>query len=220
MKYLLLFWISINVSVAYKICIAGATSGLGKELLYQSIGNKNVELFALSSSLKELTVPCRTNSFQEIKTKETFDDPSIIKGNYWEDITKYDYDHLVLTTGAKPFENDYSDELTHKFIEHLSTRCKSISLVSAYGVGDSLNLYEPGISIMNIWYLKDVYRAKYEQERMLNSLDNVLVKIYRPKALSYGDTALNSISRKDLAEQILSEIDLSENNMTTGRCVL
>jgi hypothetical protein len=62
---------------------------------------------------------------------------------------------------------------------------------------------------MNAWYLKDVYRAKNKQENLLNqfnSLNDVSIKIYRPKALSYGKTLLNSISRKKLAEIILHDI--------------
>ena len=31
--------------------------------------------------------------------------------------------------------------------------------------------------------------------------------LYRPKALSYGDTLLDSISRKDLADEILSKLN-------------
>lgn len=199
------------ISSPYKICIVGASSGLGKELIYQSTNKSDIEIIALSNSYKELEIPCRVDSFQEPSNyqKETFQDPTILRGNYWENINDLNYDHLILTTGAQPFEKDYSDELTQKFIDNLSTKCKSISLISAYGVGDSLNLYEPGISIMNAWYLKDVYRAKNNQENLLNqfnSLNDVSIKIYRPKALSYGKTLLNSISRKKLAEIILHDI--------------
>ena len=47
---------------------------------------------------------------------------------------------------------------------------------------------------------------KNNQENLLNQLDDVSIKIYRPKALSYGKTLLNSISRKNLAEIILHDI--------------
>ena len=196
------------ISSSYKICIVGASSGLGKELVYQSTNKSDIEIIALSNSYKEFEIPCRVDSFQEPSNyqKETFEDPAIIRGNYWENINDLNYEHLILTTSAKPFEKDYSDELTQKFIDNLSTKCKSISLISAYGAGDSLNVYEPGISIMNSWYLKDVYRAKNNQENILNQLNDVSVKIYRPKALSYGKTLLNSISRQKLAQIILHDI--------------
>ena len=205
---LYIFLSTLPIISSYKICIVGASSGLGKELIYQSTNKSDIEIIALSNSYKEFEIPCRVDSFQEPfdYQKETFEDPSIIRGNYWENINDLNYDHLILTTGAKPFEKDYSDELTQKFIDNLSTKCKSISLISAYGVGDSLNAYEPGISIMNAWYLKDVYRAKNNQENLLNQLDDVSIKIYRPKALSYGKTLLNSISRQKLAQIILHDI--------------
>lgn len=195
-------------SSSYKICIVGASSGLGKELVYQSTNKSDIEVIALSNSYKEFEIPCRVDSFQEPPNyqKKTFEDPAIIRGNYWENINDLNYDHLILTTSAKPFQKDYSDELTKKFIDNLSTKCKSISLISAYGAGDSLNVYEPGISIMNSWYLKYVYRAKNNQENILNQLDDVSVKIYRPKALSYGKTLFNSISRQKLAQIILYDI--------------
>ena len=205
---LYIFLSTLPTILSYKICIVGASSGLGKELIYQSTNKSDIEIIALSNSYKEFEIPCRVDSFQEPSNyqKETFEDPTIIRGNYWENINDLNYDHLILTTGAKPFEKDYSDELTKKFIDNLSTKCKSISLISAYGAGDSLNMYEPGISIMNAWYLKDVYRAKNNQENILNQLDDVSVKIYRPKALSYGKTILNSISRQKLAQIILHDI--------------
>lgn len=193
---------------AYKICVVGATSGLGKELIYQGVNERKHDIIALSNAKKDLSIPCRTNSFQEIKNQEKFNHPNIISGNYWEDISKFQYEHLILTTSAKPFEDDYSDKLTKKLIEQIPKKCKSITLISAYGVGDSLKKYDPGIGIMNAWYLKDVYRAKNEQENILKSFKKkIKIKIFRPKALSYGDTILNSISRKDLAEEILDNID-------------
>ena len=90
----------------------------------------------------------------------------------------------------------------------LSLQCQSISLISAFGVGDSLQLGNLGIQIMDSLYLKDVYRAKNQQELLVNNFMDQPVKkfIYRPKALSYGDTILNSTPRQRLAEEILNNI--------------
>ena len=52
---------------------------------------------------------------------------------------------------------------------------------------------------MRNWYLKDVYRAKEEQEKIVNNLnDKINIKIYRPKVLSYGGNAFDSLSRENL----------------------
>ena len=95
-----------------------------------------------------------------------------------------------------------------KVIENLPNNCKTISLISAFGVGESLKKGNIGIAVMNAWYLKDVYRAKNEQELILNNIKNKNIKkfIYRPKALSYGKTTLDSTSRKELAKEILSKV--------------
>tara|TARA_Y100000991_G_C21969057_1_gene348422 strand:- start:1607 stop:2251 length:645 start_codon:yes stop_codon:yes gene_type:complete len=199
----------VDYSASLKLCVIGSGSGLGKELVYQGVNNYDSEIIALSSSKKQTVIPCRTNSFNEIKNNKLFNHPNIITGSYWEDLHNLEYDHLILTTSAKPFENDYSDSLTTKIIEDIPFKCKSISLVSAYGVGNSIKKSNAGIAIMNAWYLKDVYRAKNAQEKILNKFtesNNVKLKIYRPTALSYGETLLDSISRKNLANEILSDI--------------
>ena len=62
---------------------------------------------------------------------------------------------------------------------------------------------------MNSLYLKDVYRAKNVQEQLLNNSNlNIEKFIYRPKALSYGKTNIDSTSRKDLAKKILDDLNL------------
>ena len=62
---------------------------------------------------------------------------------------------------------------------------------------------------MRNWYLKDVYRAKEEQEKIVNNLnDKINIKIYRPKVLSYGGNAFDSLSRENLANEILKYIKI------------
>ena len=57
---------------------------------------------------------------------------------------------------------------------------------------------------MDSLYLKDVYRAKNYQEKALNNYKGDVNKlIYRPKALSYGKTLLDSTSRFELAGKLL-----------------
>ena len=207
-KFLIVFLNLFLFSNAFKICVVGGSSGLGKELIFQSINERDCDVLALTSGIKPITVPCRQNSFNEIRNQEEFNHPNLIKANYWEDISKYGYENIIFTTSAKPFEDDYSDKLMEKVLENISEDCKSITLVSAFGVSDSLKKGNLGISIMNSWYLKDVYRAKNKQEELLNRYKNNIKKyILRPKALSYGDTQLESLSRRQLATNILDKIN-------------
>ena len=195
------------LSDAFKICVVGASSGLGKELIYQTVNERGGSVLGLTSENKPITFPCRVNSFNEIKNQEEFKHPDLFKANYWGDISQYNYENVIFTTGAKPFEDDYSDKLMSKILENLPESCKTITLISAFGVGKSLKKSNLGIEVMNAWYLKDAYRAKNEQEKILNGYKTSAKKyIYRPKALSYGITQIDSTSRKELAETILNQI--------------
>tara|TARA_A100001015_G_C14953064_1_gene697561 strand:- start:343 stop:990 length:648 start_codon:yes stop_codon:yes gene_type:complete len=213
MKILFIFLYG-TLTRAYNLCVIGSTSGLGKELVYQSTVERNMSVLALSGTSKPLTIPCRENSFEEINSQPIFNNPNIKKDNYWKSLKNYEYENIVFTTSAKPFKEDYSDRLLVKILADLPKSCKHLILISAYGVGDSLNENELGINVMNKWYLKDVYRSKNNQENILD-LDIFKTKypelkttILRPKALSYGKTILPSIPREQLAKDILDKIDL------------
>jgi hypothetical protein len=212
MYLMLLTFISLPIIQAYQLCVIGATSGLGKELVYQAAHDKNMSVLALSGSNKILTVPCRVNSFQEIKNQPPFNNPNVVRDNYWKDLSNYNYETLIFTTGAAPFKNDYSDSLMSKILPTLPDTCKHVILISAHGVGSSLSKDEIGIQVMNSWYLRNVYKAKNSQEDLLKlniiktKYPKLKTSIYRPKALSYGATMLPSISRQELASQILKSI--------------
>lgn len=213
-KKIIAFLFLSKLSEAYNLCVVGASSGLGRELIYQGITERDIQVLGLSGISSKISMPCRENSFNEIKNQNIFEHPNLLLDSYWNNIIKYEYDNLVLTTSAKPFENDYSDILLSKILENLPDKCKTITLISAYGAGNTLEKSNLGIEVMNSWYLKDVYRAKNEQEKLLRNFRSRKIEkyIYYPKALSYGDTKLESISRRNLAREILNNIEKSYNN--------
>ena len=63
---IILSLLSYSKSLSYNLCVVGAGGGLGKELVYQASLNRNKTVLALSGGNKRLTIPCRTNSFNEI----------------------------------------------------------------------------------------------------------------------------------------------------------
>jgi hypothetical protein len=199
-------------SYCYDLCVVGATSGLGKELIYQASVEKNKKVLALTSqSSNTLNIPYRGDGYQEKPNTKQFMNSNIDIDSYWNHI-KDNYKTIIFCTGAKPFQDDYSDKVTSKLLNQLSKKCENIVLISAYGVGDSINNANIGIQVMNNLYLKDVYRAKNEQEYIINTYynkDNIQKKIYRPKALSYGNTFIGeSISRYELARVILNDLNI------------
>ena len=196
----------ICVSFAYDVAVVGASGNLGRELVYQAVTDYDANVLALTSQPHKFYKPCRKNSFNCDLVKEEFEDPKITLDNYWSHIND-NYKHIIFCTSSKPFQKDYSDKLLRKFESFLSPECESISLISAFGVGDSIKDGNLGIQVMDNFYLKDVYRSKNVQEEIVKSMDSRLKKyIYRPRALSFGKTFLDSTPRKKLAKNILETI--------------
>ena len=207
-KQVLLLGLYIASTVgAYNLCVIGAGSGLGRELVYQASKDRNKTVLALTTSDK-LYVPFRGEGYNNIEDQEEYISPLVTVDNYWKNI-QASYESLVICTGGTIFESDYSDKLTLKYLENLPESCKDISIVSAYSVEENnLKKFSIPFQIMSNVYLKDVYRAKREQERLIKQYNASVVrkKIFKPRALSYGSTILPSTTRMDLAEEILDAL--------------
>ena len=206
MIILLLFLTFILNVNSYNICVVGSGGGLGRELVYQGLKDKKFTVLALTSEDNIVYEPFRGNGFNDMKETPPIIDKNLKIGNYWKSI-KDNYENIIFCTGGGPFEKDYSDTLMKNIIDNISPECKSITLISAYGVGESLKKSNIGSEVMNSWYLRDAYKAKNEQEKFLESFNgNIKKNLYRPKALSYGNTFLESTSRFDLASEILDNL--------------
>ena len=200
------------------LCVIGANSGLGKELIYQATLSRNKTVLGLYSSSPKVNIPYRGGGLDE-KREEEEEQPietnKLFLNSYWRNPDSLpDYKHIVFCTSAKPFKKDYSDALTAKYIQNLSDKCETITLISAYGVGNSKQKSSLGIRLMDAFYLKDVYRAKNIQENLINNYPyprNAEIKkyIYRPKVLAYGDSPfMQSVSRENFAGEILDNLYL------------
>lgn len=200
-KILIFFLFQVN---SYYLCIVGGSSGIGKELIYQSLENNN-KILALTNNSKNIKIPYRGGGL----SKEDMDINLInnnLKIDLYKNYYKYNFKNIVFTTGAQPFKNDYSDIITKDILSKNLKSLKNIILLSAEGVAETLPNSNIGIKVMNNWYLKDTYRAKNEQEKIVNEYSNKYNKnllIIRPKALSYGVNLYGIKSRKNYAEEIL-----------------
>lgn len=204
--YILWLLLLIRNTCSFNIAIVGASGSLGRELVYQATNDRNLRVLGLTSNPSVIYQPYRGDGFEERNSTPEYKNNNLVLQNYWSGIDNK-YDNIIFCTSAGPFQDDYSDKLIYKFLQDLPDSCKSIHLVSAYGVGDSLENANLGIIAMEKLYLKDVYRAKNRQEQLLNNLNKEVKKyIYRPKALSYGNTFLEATTRKELAEDILDNI--------------
>ena len=205
----IIFFLLFTLTNAYNLCVVGGTSGLGKELVYQSLcANKKV--LALTNSSLSINYPYRGEGLNNKITNDIITNNKLTVDKY-ENFKKYKFDNIVFTTSAGPFQKDYSDKLTNSILKNIKSKLEGMVLVSAHGVGDSLENANLGIKIMDSVYLKDVYRAKNNQENIIKNYgkkNNINTFILRPKALSYGPNMYSVKSRQQLAKEILEYLYL------------
>jgi len=208
-----LYFLLFNLANAFDICVVGASSGLGRELIYQSLNN-NKKVLGLTNNPQKVCIPYRGKGLTELNlNKKKILSNNLILDNY-ENSKKYLFDNIIFTTNGDPFSKDYSFNITKSIMENTKLfdnkalfNLNKIILISAYGVGDSLENSNFGIKVMNNWYLKDVYYNKNQQECYLNKFienSNIKLEILRPKVLSYGENLINAKSRQELANEIIN----------------
>tara|TARA_B100001094_G_scaffold329985_1_gene394071 strand:- start:60 stop:707 length:648 start_codon:yes stop_codon:yes gene_type:complete len=202
---LLLIFLNINIINGFDLCVLGASSGLGREIIYQGLNN-NKKILGLTSNQANIKIPYRGGGLTNKNSNLLLRSPNLKICEY-NDFVNYNFSNIVLTSGAQPFQDDYSDILTKNILNCEKLNLQNIVLISAYGVGDSLINSNAGIKIMNNLYLQDVYRAKNMQEKLLNNYKEknpqANIKILRPKALSYGINLYYAKSREFFASEIL-----------------
>ena len=199
----------LQIVHSYNLCLVGGSSGLGRELIYQSLQNDN-KVLALTNNPDKIKIPYRGGGLN-LKDMDSIINSKNLYIDTYDNYNKYSFDNIVFTSGAKPFEIDYSDIITENILSNNNLNIKNIVLISASGVGDSLKQSNLGIQIMNNWYLQDAYRAKNVQEELVKQYcekNNIKPIIYRPKALSYGPNIYSVKSREKLAGEILKTICL------------
>ena len=202
----LLLILNSNFVNGFDLCVLGASSGLGLEIIYQGLNN-NKKILGLTSNPENIKIPYRGGGLTNKNSNLLLRSPNLKICEY-NDFVNYNFSNIVFCSGAKPFQDDYSDILTKNILNSEKLNLQNIVLISAYGVGDSLNNANAGIKIMNNLYLQDVYRAKNVQEELLNNYKKTNletnIKILRPKALSYGSNIYGAKSRETFAKEILN----------------
>ena len=200
------------------VAVVGAHGGLGRELVSQCIEREwNVRacvcrpaspLYEPSRNgwLSEGTQSTREMVSEYLSVEDVSDSTPVscrraLRGT----------DAVVFALGGKPFQPDTTTELVMKMCESLPRSCRSVCLVSAYGVADSLRGANAGIQLMSSWYLADTYRQKGRQEGIVNALKGRSVRVIRPRVLSYGEIPLNPVAvpRQRLAADILNWVTKS-----------
>tara|TARA_A100001011_G_scaffold323285_2_gene345131 strand:- start:708 stop:1337 length:630 start_codon:yes stop_codon:yes gene_type:complete len=209
MKFLL-FFISLYSTYGFNLCVVGGKSGLGRELVYQCISS-NKKVLALTNDTFDINYPYRGQGLDK-KNIDKVIKSNKLKVDLYDNFKKYKFDNLVFTLGAGPFEEDYSDIVTENILKNMNNKVDQIILMSAYGVGDSLKKSNIGIKVMDSIYLRDTYRAKNRQEKLVTDYakkNNINTFIIRPKGLSYGQNIYSIKSRQQQAKEILEYLYLN-----------
>ena len=188
-----------------RVGIVGAHGYLGRELVAQ----------ALDAGMTPLPFVRRMDPLRYPPTTGWLDPPRESILSDFEDMPLYStnatnlppMDGIVFAMSGRPFEADTSTSVVARFCSHLPPQCEKVCLVSAWGVGDSIESSNLGIRAMRSWYLKSAYAEKERQEEIVSNL-SVPVLILRPKVLSFSPIPFNpsSTPRRVLASEILNWI--------------
>jgi len=112
------------------------------------------------------------------------------------DIVSGDEDALVSVMSGNPFANEVDTvDAFRNVCSGVDERTCCVCLVSAHGVGDSIEGADVGIRVMREWYLQGTYSAKEEQEDYLRTMWNGPYTILRPRVLSYEPIPMNPIAQ-------------------------
>lgn len=202
---LLVLWCA--AACAFRVAVSGAHGRLGRELIYQSLERRWDSVGFSRRPMDPLFRPNRQGFLSEATRFRTpMRAPGLNVVPYGHNVS---FEALVFCVSGRPFEEDDSDRVVADLCKNLPSSCQKVCLVSAYGVGDSLPGSNLGIRAMESWYLRDVYASKRRQEMLVSAIPHpVEVLIVRPRALSNIQLRLspNSISRKDMAREILDWI--------------
>lgn len=200
---------------SFKIHIAGITSGLGREIAYQScIETNNPHIYITGQCTdinhQKLMIPCRSGGFEEKKTNKYFSNPRIKLYEFKDSIDAFNnYDALILSMSAYNSKDcDFSDEITFNLLQNLPKSCKTIILISAYDVNKLKKIKE--LELNNSFFY-EIYKSKINQESYLGLIKKSNVLILRPKLLSFGFDEMignhhDHISRELLAKKIIYKL--------------
>ena len=192
------------------VTVVGGHGALGRELVYQCI-QRGWQVTALTRREDPIRTPARRGWLDPQSNESPILNSMLLQTKQTQGSCTVcpQCDAVVFALSGKPFQPDDSTEVVQSICKSLPQSCESICLVSAYGVGGEGDV---AISVMREWYLKSTYRAKKEQEDIVQQYDNELrTCILRPRVLSYTSIPFNTITtpRCELAGDILDWVDNS-----------
>ena len=190
-----------TVTASFTVGVLGAQGGLGRELVTQCLARGwTVHAYVRRPQDPVLTPlrrgwlspdPLALRTARPVASERLrIYDSANVQGNE---------DALVSAMSGSPFSDELDTVETFRDACDMVKRANArapVCLVSAHGVGDSIEDANVGIRVMRDWYLKGTYAAKEAQEAYLaSSWNEHAYTILRPRVLSYEPIPMNPISR-------------------------
>ena len=182
----LLLVLLVAPACALRVGILGAQGHLGRELVSQCLSRGLGRDCVRAPSPRSLLTPVRRGwldpDAMAVRAARPVASPRLHVRSM--DDPAGTEDVLVSAMSGRPFADESST------IDTFVDLCESLSgrrcacLVSAYGVGDSIEDANPGIQIMRDWYLRSTYAAKEAQEEYLRTTFWGDTLVLRPRVLS------------------------------------
>ena len=193
------FLVNVHITDAYRLCVVGAGSGLGRELIYQGLNCDQVTFIqGLTNSPQNVYVPFRNGSLEDQYMKNdalkrplfskklelcpynSFEcssfvtkRPSIIFNSDSTEISLDDQQHFdafVFCTSATAFQTDISDQIMESVLSSVNIDTDTSKIAFISAFGTKEFTTNLGIIGMRNWYLKSVYEKKITQEEILTRI--------------------------------------------------
>lgn len=201
----------VGAASSKRVAIVGAHGGLGRELVQQCRDRAWTPVAMVRRPYDPILPPVRTGWLTpgDERTTAPFYGLEVF-GTHGEATECPDCDAVVFAMSGSPFRKDSTPtDVVRGVCATLPEQCTRVCLVSAHGVGDSIEDANLGIRVMREWYLQSTYEGKAAQETLVAALPvPVGRRILRPRVLSYAPVPLNPVAttRRDLACDILDWI--------------
>lgn len=212
-----LAWLLPTTVVSLTVGVLGAQGNLGREVVSQCLARG----WTVHAYVRRPTDPVLT----PVRRGWLSPDPTAVRAARpitserlhlfdSSDGASGDEDALVSVMSGTPFANEM--DTVHAFrnvCSGVDAQTCRVCLVSAHGVGDSIEGANAGIQVMRAWYLQGTYVAKEAQEDFLRAAWNgTMYTVLRPRVLSYEPIPMNPIARTraSLASEICTWIQGDE----------
>ena len=107
----------INFVQSLRVCVVGASSSLGREIIYQGLNDYNYNMIGVTKTSEKVCVPYRGTGLNDKSDKTPIEHKNLGLYTYLDKLP--DYNSIVFCTGGTAFEKlDFYDYLSLGLTAH------------------------------------------------------------------------------------------------------